>query len=189
MKSDSRGRDARNRQILGLTVIELLIIVAALAVVVLVAVPASSMLVERHRLKSASSDLVNGLNLARSEALRRASTVRVCPSSNGRFCRSDGDWTQGWLVYTDGNGDGAVQDIELIQSFESPTGAVQVVARGAGAKTASFTTAGLMPVEGSDSAEFVFCYPDSRVDSRTIVVDAEGWVSLVTTPPAACGSG
>jgi type IV fimbrial biogenesis protein FimT len=172
-----------------MTVIELLIIVAALAVVIMLAVPGSSMLIEHYRLKAASADLVNGLNLARGEAIKRGSTVRVCPSSNGRFCRSDGDWAQGWLVYSDGNGDGAVQDIELIQSFGAPNVNVRVVARGATEQSAGFTVAGLVPVDESASGEFVLCHAGSDRDSRTILIDSEGWVSLTTTPAQACSSG
>ena len=68
--------------------------------------------------------------LAREEAIKRSSTVRVCPSANGRFCRSDGNWDQGWLVYTDGNADGAVQEIELIQAFPAPSEQIHIVAGG-----------------------------------------------------------
>jgi type IV fimbrial biogenesis protein FimT len=173
----------------GMTVVELLIIVAALAVVILLAVPGSSMLVEYYRLKSASSDLVEGLNLARGEALRRGSTVKVCPSSNGRFCRSDGDWAQGWLVYSDGNGDGVVQDIELIQAFEGPNANVRIMPRGAADAAIAFTVAGLVPANGSDSGEFVLCHAGSEREARTILVDAEGWVSLAPVPPGACSTG
>ena len=173
----------------GMTVVELLIIVAALAVVVLIAVPGSSMLIENYRLKSASTALVEGLNLARGEALRRGSTVRVCPSSNGRFCRSDGDWAQGWLVYTDGNGDGTVQEIEMIRAFDGPNDKVRVVARGAAERGVSFTIAGMMPDNDSNEAEIVFCHAGSDADSRTILIDAEGWVSLQTTPSGACSAG
>jgi type IV fimbrial biogenesis protein FimT len=170
----------------GMTVVELLIIVAALAVVILLAVPGSSMLVEHYRLKAASSSLVEGLNLARGEALKRGSTVRVCPSSNGRFCRSDGDWAQGWLVYTDGNGDGVVQDIELIQAFAGPNANVRVISKGAAVTDVSFTVAGLVPANGSDSGEFVLCHAGSKRDAKTILVDAEGWVSLASDSAAAC---
>ena len=173
----------------GMTVVELLIIVAALAVVILIAVPGSSMLIENHRLKSASTALVEGLNLARGEALRRGSTVRVCPSNNGRFCRSDGDWTQGWLVYTDGNGDGTVQEIEMIRAFEAPNENLRVVARGAAASGVAFTVAGLTPSNGSNEAEIVLCHAGSNADSRTILIDAEGWVSLQSTPAGACSAG
>jgi type IV fimbrial biogenesis protein FimT len=173
----------------GMTVVELLIVVAALAVVILIAVPGSSILIENYRLKSASTALVEGLNLARGEALRRGSTVRVCPSSNGRFCRSDGDWTQGWLVYTDGNGDGTVQEIEMIQAFEGPNENVRVVARGAAESGVSFTVAGMSPDNGSNEAEIVLCHAGSDVDSRTIMIDGEGWVSLQSTPAGACSAG
>jgi type IV fimbrial biogenesis protein FimT len=170
-------------------VVELLIIVSALAVIVLLAVPGSSMVIETYRLRSASSDLADGLNLARGEALRRASTVRVCPSSNGRYCRSDGDWAQGWLVYTDGNGDGLVQDIELLQAWEGPNVNVRIISRGAAEAGASFTMAGLVPANGSNSGEFVLCHLGSRRNARTILVDAEGWVSLTSAPAGACGTG
>jgi type IV fimbrial biogenesis protein FimT len=171
---------------LGMSVVELLIIVAALSVVVALAVPRTSMLVEHYRLNAASRDLVNGLNLARGEAARRGSTVKVCPSPNGRFCGRDGDWAQGWLVYSDGNGDGAVQDIELIQAFEAPNANIRIIARGATERDAGFTVAGLVPSDGSARGEFVLCHAGSDRHSRTVLIDSEGWVRLATTPAQAC---
>lgn len=189
VKAAEYSQTNREQPWLGMTVVELLIFVAALAIVILLAVPGSSMLVEHYRLKSASSSLVEGLNLARGEALKRGSTVRVCPSSNGRFCRADGDWAQGWLVYTDGNGDGVVQDIELIQAFAGPNANVRIIPKGAAATSAAFTVTGLVPANGSDSAEFVLCHTGSKRDARTILIDAEGWVSLTSGSAAACGAG
>jgi type IV fimbrial biogenesis protein FimT len=189
VKAAKNSQTNREQPWLGMTVVELLIFVAALAVVILLAVPGSSMLVEHYRLKAASSNLVEGLNLARGEALKRGSTVRVCPSSNGRFCRSDGDWVQGWLVYTDGNGDGVVQDIELIRAFAGPNVNVRIISKGAAESSVSFTVAGLVPANGSDSGEFVLCHAGSERGARTILVDAEGWVSLASDSAAACGTG
>lgn len=163
----------------GLTVIELLLILAALAVVILVSVPGASMLMEHYYLKNASGNLVSGLNLARSEAAKRSSIVRMCPSSNGRFCRSDGDWSYGWLVYTDGNADETVQDIELIQSFKAPGEKVRIVARGAVKQSASFTLSGLVADPEAPTGEFDVCLPGSSAASRTILIDSDGWVQLV----------
>ena len=101
-----------------MTAIGLLILVAAIGLLVLVTVPWTSMLIERHRLKSASNELARGLSLARAEAIKRGSTVRMCPSVNGRACRNDGDWSLGWLVFSDGNADGNVQEFELIEAFD-----------------------------------------------------------------------
>jgi Tfp pilus assembly protein PilE len=118
VKAAGNSQTNREQPWLGMTVVELLIFVAALAVVILLAVPGSSMLVEHYRLKSASSSLVEGLNLARGEALKRASTVRVCPSSNGRFCRADGDWAQVWSTPTATVT--AWSRYELIKAFAGP---------------------------------------------------------------------
>ncbi|MGD8359195.1 MAG: GspH/FimT family protein [Lysobacterales bacterium] len=179
MKSAPRPARRRAAPHGGLTVIELLLILAALAVVVLVSVPGASMLMEHYYLKSASGNLVSGLNLARSEAARRSSIVRMCPSSNGRFCRSDGDWAYGWLVYTDGNADGTVQDIELIQAFKAPGEKVRIVARGAVEHAASFTLSGLIADQEAPTGEFDVCLPGSDTGSRTIMIDSDGWVQLI----------
>ena len=160
----------------GMTVIELLIILAAIAIVVMISVPGSTMVLEHYRLKSTSSDLVGGLNLAKGEALKRNSTVRVCPSSNGRFCRTDGNWNHGWLVYSDGNGDGTVQEIELIEAFPSPGEHVWIMASGAVENIASFTLAGLVPENEYQSGEFHICHKGAEYRAKTISVDQDGWV-------------
>ena len=172
----------------GLTAIELLIALAAVAVVILITVPGASMLIEHYRLKSTSSDLVSGLFLARAEAINRASTVRVCPSETGRSCRTDGDWSKGWLVYSDGNGDEVVQDIELLEAFAAPNERVHIVASGAAKKTAAFTPAGLVRDNGAAKGEFILCYGESN-GSKAIQIDPDGWVSLVPTDGRACSTG
>jgi len=173
----------------GLTAIELLIALSVLAIIVLVAVPGSNMLLSYYRVNSVSGELVDSLYLARNEALQRASTVRVCPSDNGKSCTLDGDWSGGWLVYSDGNADGEVQDIELLEAFEAPGEHVHIIASGAAQKAAGFTASGLVRDNGSASAEFVLCPEPSGSDPRTILIDADGWVSVVTTDSRSCKAG
>lgn len=170
-----------NRRQHGLTVIELLIILAAIAIVVMISVPGSSMVLEHYRLKAASSHLAASLNLAKEEALMRNSTVKVCPSSNGRFCRNDGNWNYGWLVFSDGNGDGTVQEIEFIEAFGSPSPRVRVVATGAVQNLAGFTLAGLVPVDGEKQGEFHICHEGLDSRAKVISVDSEGWIQVSRT--------
>jgi type IV fimbrial biogenesis protein FimT len=172
----------------GVTAIEVLIALAALAVVILITIPGASMLIEHYRLKSTSNDLVSGLYLARAEAIDRASTVRLCPSEDGRSCRTDGDWSTGWLVYSDGNGDEVVQEIELLQAFAAPNERVHIVASGAAKTAAAFTPAGLLRDNGSAKGEFTLCYGETN-GSKAILIDRDGWVSLVPTDGQACRTG
>lgn len=180
---------AGNARQAGMTAIELLILVAAIGLLVLVTVPGASMLIERYRLKSASNELARGLSLARTEAIKRGGTVRMCPSADGRDCRDDGDWSLGWLVFSDGNADGDVQEFELIEAFAGPPREIRIIGQGPVYHGASFTLAGLMAEgdAGAQSAgEFLVCYLGSDTTARSVIIDAEGWVNVIPIGTAGC---
>jgi len=173
----------------GLTVLELLITLAAIGVVVLVAVPGSNLLLEKYRLKSASNSIVTGLELARTEAGARSSTVILCPSSNGHTCRHDGNWDYGWIVFSDGDGNGSVQDIELIRSFEAPNSEIHVVADGALRQKAAFTATGLVGNAQASSGRFLICLQDSDAPPAVVNVDADGWIQKIPASEQSCTTG
>ena len=173
----------------GMTAIELLMWLAVAGVVLLIAIPGGSMLIERHRVKAASADLISSLYLARSEAQVRASTVRVCPSADGRTCRADRDWSRGWLVFSDGNGDGIVQEIELLESFEAPGENVQIRASGAARDSAAFTATGLVRDHGSARGRLALCPRSNYSASQVISIDADGWVSMEPGDRGSCETG
>lgn len=76
----------------GFTLIELLIVVTVVAVLSSMAVPAFRELRASIQVRTAASDLMSSLMLARSEALKRNATVDVKPSVDG--------WAGGWTVVT-----------------------------------------------------------------------------------------
>nr|WP_246386293.1 GspH/FimT family pseudopilin [Halomonas campaniensis] len=61
----------------GFTLIELLVTIAVLAVILTIAVPNFKSFVERGHLSSSHNSLLSGLNVARSEAVKRREVVRV----------------------------------------------------------------------------------------------------------------
>ena len=174
-----------------MTAVEFLIVVAAIGLLLLVTVPGSSMLIERYRLNAASSELARGLTLARTEAISRGSTVRMCPSIDGRSCLDGGDWSHGWVVFTDGNGDGQVQEIELIEAFDGPAREIRIIGNGPVQQGASFDLSGLIgdleTNRQSDGGEFVVCYLGSKASARTVLIDREGWVNVIPTGASGCG--
>lgn len=189
MKSGKRVGEARHKANEGFTILEVLIALAAIAIVVLVTVPGSNMLLEKYRLKTASGSLFSGLELARSEAHQRSSTVLMCPSSNGHSCRRDGDWSMGWLVFTDGNGNGTVQDIELIKAYEAPHQTVRIMAQGAVQNQAAFTATGLNADNGKQTGKFQICLDGSETAPKIVKVDAEGWIQMVKVHEEVCETG
>jgi type IV fimbrial biogenesis protein FimT len=78
----------------GFTLIEIITAVAVMAVLVTVAVPSLKDMIYATRVRTAASDLLQAVMLARSEAIKRAANVDVVPAAGG--------WTQGWSVMVGG---------------------------------------------------------------------------------------
>lgn len=87
--------NSQNRQ-LGLTLIELIVVLAVVAILVAFASPGLQSLLQNNQIVSQTNQLVSGLHLARSEAVKRNAEVEVCGSSDGSDC--DGEWAEGWIV-------------------------------------------------------------------------------------------
>lgn len=79
----------------GFTLVELMVVVAVLAVLQTLAAPAFSGLVSSMRLSTAANSLFSSLLLARSEAIKRNSRAVVCKSATGYACTTSGGWEQG----------------------------------------------------------------------------------------------
>ena len=90
----------------GLTLIELMIAVAVLAVMLALAGPSFEQAINGNRLSSASSEVVGALQLARSEAVRNNRRVVLCRSDDGSACSSSNASWPGWIVFVDTDSDG-----------------------------------------------------------------------------------
>ena len=173
----------------GLTVLELIIILAAIAIVILISVPGSSILMSKYSMGKATGDLMDSLQTARFEALRRKSIVRVCPSANGRFCRRDGDWSQGWLIFSDGNGDRVVQDIELLDAYGAPPKTILIIPEGAVQNMASFHANGLADDPEAQGGIYHLCDLGANTTSRMVNINSDGWIEMIPGEGKGCQSG
>jgi type II secretion system protein H len=67
----------------GFTIIELMIVVALIAIIATIAVPSFQGLIESNRLKSTTNNVLGILNYARTEAVRRGEPVAVQAAGGG----------------------------------------------------------------------------------------------------------
>ncbi|MCM2312001.1 MAG: GspH/FimT family pseudopilin [Steroidobacteraceae bacterium] len=96
----------------GFTLIELMFTVILMAVLLGLGIPNFRDFIRNSRMTSQANDLLTGITLARSEAIKRRAPVTLC-SGASPTCDS-GDFTTGWFVFVDDNGNGARNDPEEI---------------------------------------------------------------------------
>ena len=74
----------------GFTLVELLVVIAVLAIVATVGIPNFGPTVANSRATAAANDLLGALQLARSEAVRLNEPVLITPTG--------GNWAAGWTI-------------------------------------------------------------------------------------------
>lgn len=114
----------------GLTLIELLIVIAVLAILLTTAVPNFTALLQEQRTISAANGLVTHLNFARQTAVMQGLTVTACPSWDLRRCSGDNQWHNGILVFKDPQRRGQPQSDADILRAVGPQPALQMVSGG-----------------------------------------------------------
>lgn len=89
----------------GYTLYELLITLALAAVLVSLGVPAFSSLHARSRQVVEINSLFHAIHLARKESIVHRHVVSLCPSRDGQTCLATTDWSAGWIVFRNADGD------------------------------------------------------------------------------------
>ena len=90
----------------GLTMIELMVVITIAAILAGMAAPSLVDMINSTRLSSTMSQLINDLNRARSEAVKRNRRVLVCVRGTDTACGAGTNWQNGWLVCYDEDQDG-----------------------------------------------------------------------------------
>ena len=82
------------------------------AVLLATAVPAFQNYGWNLRMKTAMDMLQTDLNLARGRAISHNIQTVICPATESNDCSGQSEWQNGWIVFTDLNGDRHKQDDE-----------------------------------------------------------------------------
>ncbi|MCG6117057.1 MAG: GspH/FimT family pseudopilin [Aquimonas sp.] len=118
---------ALHRQQRGLTLLELVMGLAVVAVLFGIALPEFGALLQRQRLVAAQHALSGSFHLARTHAITQRVNTAVCPSHDGQRCASGGVWDAGWLVYADRNRNGQLDaDEPVLQVQQRKTDGVRL---------------------------------------------------------------
>ena len=95
----------------GFTLPELLAALAVTVILITSIGPSMQSLIADRRVAAVTSEMYQTLILARSEAIKRKTTISVCSSLNGSVCdQGNNGWQHGWLIFSDSDSDGILND-------------------------------------------------------------------------------
>ena len=165
----------------GVTLVELIVTFAVGIIVMMVAVPSYTSIVRNSSFSSELNAFSAQIQLARAEALKRNTTVTLCPSADdGSNCNSSDDpWSYSAsdlrVIYVDANGDGDIDDGETVLKEQNGFRRLELkaVAPGAGPKTIDFDRRGLL-----DSKYAHFEFSDEQNSARCLMISISGQISI-----------
>lgn len=102
----------------GMTLVESLLVLGLVGVLMAAALPGLGDLVDATRADATMRSLATHIALARSTAVAQGQRVTFCPSADQLRCA--GGWTQGSMMFVDGNGDRRVNQRDRVIRVSGP---------------------------------------------------------------------
>jgi type IV fimbrial biogenesis protein FimT len=156
----------------GFSLLELLIVILIVAIFATLSAPSFKNQHQKSVATSGRNLLFQGLQFARSESITRSALVTICQSdpSVSAVC-SSGDWSKGWIIFIDDNGDGAFDgtDDTLLRQYYSVDRINEFKLSNA-AEYITFVPNGRARIAGGeDDLTYQFCYLDGSRSAEVTI--------------------
>jgi len=170
----------------GFTLIEMLVVMTISAILVAMAIPSFQGIIRSSRISGAANSFIAAVDLARSEAIRRATVVTVCRSTNPEAVNANcsdaagngfagDDWASGWIAFAKAPGNAVTTTVEagdelLMRQAAFPGGAQDrmiIESTAPNPQSRSFNARGLTVGGGALGMTLFFDHRDIAVPART----------------------
>lgn len=148
---------------LGLTLTELMVTLSVAGILLVVGVPNFTTMIQNNRMSAKLNEVVAEINFARSEAVKRGSPVIICKRNTaGNDCDANANWANGWIVFSDADGNGKVDaTTEILRVHGALTGITSIQYSNTKYPWITFNASGAAPF---NNTYIIFC--DSRGSSQ-----------------------
>lgn len=168
----------------GVTLIELMICVALVAIVLNLSISGFSYLHESQNQQITRESLASSLNSARQAAVTKRKVVYMCPTSNsGQSCSADkADWAKGWMAYA---------EVDAINGYSAGDTRIFIYenksSSSAKLETTGASTQVIFKPNGIVTATtFNICSGITPSENHTIEINVLGAISKESAADAAC---
>lgn len=112
-----------NRKDAGFTLIEAMTVLSIVAMLVTVGLPAFASVMQRLRVTTTLHLLTADIAMARGSAIMQHKQVVVCPRAGDASCSPSSDWSRGWLVFIDADGNRQPDaPADILRATDAPSG-------------------------------------------------------------------
>lgn len=181
----------------GLTLIELMVVLAIAAILAFLAVPSFTSMIRSNAISGSVNTFMSDMRYARSEAVRLGGGVVVCrsddPESATPACGTghgpgNKGWVSGWIIFHDSvTNNGVWEAGERILRVQAPMSSPdQIVEDGSGSSTLfRFTGTGRL-LSSASATTMRFGSTANGTARRTVCVNAGGRARVDTSGSAVC---
>lgn len=153
----------------GFSLYELLMTLAIAALVLTFGLPSFGGLVADKRLRAETDALFHALHLARKTSIVHRREVTICPSASGASCDADADWSAGWILFVNADGDGPPQ-VDAGEPVLARRRVDERVRIDANRRAFSMRSTELRATNGT----LIVCDRSGRAETRALVVSYTG---------------
>lgn len=183
----------------GFTLLELMIVLAIVAILVTLAAPSLARMLRSNTRSSALNTFLADMGYARSEAIRRGGGVVLCrsdfpeainPECSSTSAQSSHGWASGWIVFHDLDANGIKDTAEPLLRMQAPITSMDAIFEiGAGASSLfRFTGTGRL-FDLPSPATLIFGGDSYAVDAKRVVcVGYGGRARLAGDGATDCGT-
>jgi type IV fimbrial biogenesis protein FimT len=116
-----RGPAARIHS--GFTAIELMVVIALLAILAAIAMPQFRDVLNRYKVRRAVEEMRGTLYLARTESIKRGGQVTLRRIASADCAPASGEWSCGWMLFADANENATLDGTDtVLQTSSAPMG-------------------------------------------------------------------
>jgi type IV fimbrial biogenesis protein FimT len=183
----------------GFTLIELMVVVAIMAILTTIAAPSFVRVIQSSTMSSNVNTFLGDVRFARSEAIRRGGGVVMCrsddPEAASPVCGAGSGpggngWVSGWIIFHDLNNSGTKTALEPLLRVQSAITSMDSIVESGGSSSTKFrftATGRMLNLNSATSIQFGGGNYDADVQ-RMVCVNLGGRARIAGNGNSACGS-